>query len=289
MASVQGKIALDRGDDTSWPPAVLTQLCAGAGDSREPGRCYDRVMHSGEVDWGGGTSWSWRNALNLCRGTRHADALIRCFEKEVEGGTNWGRATEICRQREADGKLSVTVAPDLARHVSDIRVGGRRDADGDGHVAADAGGDDCDDSDPRRFPGNAEIADTEGHDEDCDPTTIAGRGGDGDRDGDGFIDEAFYNVRPDGRRNTGRDCRDSDPSTNPHGKEVCNGIDDDCDGEVDEDLLARVFRDADRDRFGDPGNSARMCVHEIRSGWVLNGDDCNDKDPTVNPSTGGCR
>jgi len=63
------------------------------------------------------------------------------------------------------------------------------DRDGDGHSDATclwAGyvlGDDCDDDDPYRFPGRAEVCDSMGHDEDCDPTTTgtyydddAGRG-----------------------------------------------------------------------------------------------------------------
>ncbi|WMS86822.1 MopE-related protein [Pleionea litopenaei] len=57
------------------------------------------------------------------------------------------------------------------------------DRDGDGHGALSCGGDDCDDRDPNRFPGNPEICDANGIDEDCDPKTV----GDKDADGDGFI------------------------------------------------------------------------------------------------------
>lgn len=67
------------------------------------------------------------------------------------------------------------------------------DSDGDGMKSVACGGNDCDDNDARRFPGNAEICDTAGHDEDCDASTIGTR----DSDGDGFVDAACWN---DGRR-----------------------------------------------------------------------------------------
>lgn len=66
------------------------------------------------------------------------------------------------------------------------------DEDRDGHRDVSCGGDDCDDSDPDRFPGNPEDCDAEGHDEDCDPYTI----GDKDVDSDGFIDSACFNYLP---------------------------------------------------------------------------------------------
>ncbi len=75
---------------------------------------------------------------------------------------------------------------------------------------------DCDDTDPRRTPGNEEICD--GLDDDCDGLA----GGEGDFDGDGFIDCM--------------DCASADPTVFPGAPEPCDGVDHDCDGVIPERL-----------------------------------------------------
>ncbi len=68
----------------------------------------------------------------------------------------------------------------------------RIDQDGDGTDSAQTGGNDCDDNDARRFPGNVEICDVDGRDEDCDFTTPGRR----DADRDGFDDASCINWGP---------------------------------------------------------------------------------------------
>ncbi|HJL20129.1 MAG TPA: MopE-related protein [Sandaracinaceae bacterium LLY-WYZ-13_1] len=102
---------------------------------------------------------------------------------------------------------------------------GNSDADGDGRDSLSCGGDDCDDDDASRYPGNSEVCDSAGHDEDCVEDTY----GDRDEDGDGFVDSACCN----GDR-CGSDCDDSSSSISPTASESCNGVDDDCDDAVDE-------------------------------------------------------
>ncbi|MEZ4340181.1 MAG: putative metal-binding motif-containing protein [Sandaracinaceae bacterium] len=101
-----------------------------------------------------------------------------------------------------------------------------RDADEDGHELVACGGDDCDDTTANRNPGNAEVCDAAGIDEDCDPTTVGGT----DADGDGAISAACCNGST-----CGGDCDDSRPEIRPTATEQCNAIDDNCDGAVDED------------------------------------------------------
>ncbi len=97
------------------------------------------------------------------------------------------------------------------------------DQDGDGHRAITCGGDDCDDSDGNTYRGNAEVCD-DGHDEDCDPTTLGGI----DDDGDEFVSAACCNGTT-----CGDDCDDSRRDVFPGATEACNTIDDDCDDTTD--------------------------------------------------------
>lgn len=71
------------------------------------------------------------------------------------------------------------------------------------------------------------------------------------------------------------DCDDTAPQVSPDLPERCNGLDDDCDGLVDEDLYA----DVDGDGFGDADASTGACL----AWWVPRAGDCDDTDPTRYP------
>ena len=80
----------------------------------------------------------------------------------------------------------------LCSETSNRCVVSRVDEDGDGDPSLSTGGSDCDDRDPKRFAGNPEICDSEGHDEDCDFETVGLR----DIDRDGHNDAACFNWGP---------------------------------------------------------------------------------------------
>ena len=163
---------------------------------------------------------------------------------------------------------------------------GSSDSDGDGWPAPE----DCDDDDPAAHPYASEICD--GVDNDCDgevdeddavdaPTWFA------DADGDGFGDADSFRTactQPTGCTADDSDCDDGDSAVFPGAQEVCNQLDDDCDGESDESDAADAptwYLDSDGDGFGDPAYSLEQC--EQPSGWVLDDADCDDFDASVHP------
>ena len=151
------------------------------------------------------------------------------------------------------------------------------DADGDGAQAQACGGSDCDDSDPNRFPGNPEVCDADDVDEDCDPSTF----GDTDADEDGFISAACCNTGAAGRPICGDDCDDGNSNLHPGEGEVCDGLDNDCDLEVDEAGIRIFYPDRDGDTFGDSTRPLELMQCGAPTGFVMSAGDCNDNDPNT--------
>jgi hypothetical protein len=64
--------------------------------------------------------------------------------------------------------------------------------------------------------------------------------------------------------------------------EVCNGIDDDGDGNIDENLAIAQYADTDQDGYGDPAVMINQCT--LLPGYVTNNQDCNDQSTVVHPA-----
>src|SRR6188768_3478853 len=76
------------------------------------------------------------------------------------------------------------------------------------------------------------------------------------------------------------DCNDAEPDVHPEATEICNSVDDDCDGSMDEDPPPS-FLDYDKDRHGDALTAVETC--DPPAGFVQTDDDCDDDDPAVHP------
>jgi hypothetical protein len=157
------------------------------------------------------------------------------------------------------------------------------DLDGDGFTVEDG---DCDDEDVAVNPDSTEICD--GLDNDCDGETDEAGGTvwyeDADGDGFGGTVEQPSCEQPSGFVDNDLDCDDALGSVNPDASELCNGVDDDCDGETDEDASDALsfYDDVDGDGYGDPESVVTTC--DMPSGYVTDASDCDDQDHEVNPA-----
>jgi hypothetical protein len=101
------------------------------------------------------------------------------------------------------------------------------DTDGDGYMACGSPGD-CNDNNPDINPGRTEVCD----DIDNNCSTVVDEGCDDDNDN--YCDKTMTVVgTPSTCTFGGNDCNDNNPNVNPSRSEVCNGIDDNCDGKMD--------------------------------------------------------
>jgi hypothetical protein len=91
-------------------------------------------------------------------------------------------------------------------------------------------------------------------------------------------------VQPIGFVTNALDCNDASSYVNPNAIEICNGLDEDCDGENDNSVVfATFYEDADGDTYGDPATGQDFCLIPTEL-FVDNGDDCDDTNATINPA-----
>jgi hypothetical protein len=127
-------------------------------------------------------------------------------------------------------------------------------------------GGDCVDSDTAYNPGASETDCTDPNDYNCDGST-----GYADADEDGWP--------------ACQECDDTDEDVNPDAVEVCNGVDDDCNGTIDGADSAdavEYYLDDDGDTYGLDDSTVLDC--SLPSGYAEQGGDCDDGDEDINPS-----
>lgn len=164
------------------------------------------------------------------------------------------------------------------------------DQDGDGFTEAE----DCDDADAQISPAADEVCD--GADNDCDG--LVDDADDGvlsqgmetfyiDSDQDGYGDSASPVVAcaaPDGHVANATDCDDEDANAAPDLEEICDGLDNNCDGAIDDETTVDLllwFWDGDDDGYGINSMSVAQC--EPPAGYVSVGDDCDDNNVAIYP------
>ena len=89
-----------------------------------------------------------------------------------------------------------------------------------------------------------------------------------DADGDG-VDESI-------------DCDDTNNMIYPNATELCDQMDNNCNGEIDEGTDRTFWRDADGDDYGNPEDVQKGCSKP--QGYVVNSQDCDDNNPTIHPA-----
>lgn len=244
------------------------------------------------------------------------DTLDQCTEPygyaTVDGDCDDGdyrihpAADEICESAGVDEDCDGLVNDDDTNLVGTTSA--YTDADGDGYGDLHSRvevcvvtsplisiGLDCDDGDPAINPGAAEVCDPLDVDEDCDgkpddrDTSATGQTAwysDVDGDGYGNDDTEVFRCDSDRLISIGGDCNDIDPDIHPATEELCSGVgvDEDCDGTVDEASAADPatwYADADRDGYGDAAVTELACTPSV--GFVGDDTDCDDGRSDVHP------
>jgi hypothetical protein len=196
---------------------------------------------------------------------------------------------------DCDGQID----EDTYRVYPDRDYDGYGDAGSEGFIISDCSIDwdnsssnnlDCNDYNSDINPDGYEYCD--GEDNDCDGlidegTTQTTHYRDADGDGYGIATDTVMACRdygPDGYAEYDGDCNDGNAAINPDSYEICDGLDNNCNGQIDEDVSGsnKFYRDADGDGYGNINTLVLLCAKP--AGYVTNSTDCNDGSSKVYPN-----
>lgn len=129
--------------------------------------------------------------------------------------------------------------------------------------------DDCDDNNPAVFPGASEVLNA--LDDDCNgviddfPGVLCYQ----DEDEDGYGNEAVWAILPElttGYALIAGDCDDTEPGIHPASVELCNGLDDNCTGTADEEVITAATT---------PFGTVSMCAGSFVTLYATEDEDFN--------------
>ena len=232
-----------------------------------------------------------------------------CNDSNVDININ---AVEVCNNEDDDCDGFVDEGSDANAPAGSLTF--FNDADGDGYgdpniiisqcampstyVSNDQ---DCDDANVDIYPNAIEYCN--GLDDNCNgsvdestavnlTTYFMDTDGDGYGDATNVLNTCPYN-QPLNTVEVSGDCSPNNTDVYPGAPEFCNGVDDTCNGDVDEGVGVNApqgsptwYYDLDGDGFGNLSNTILACEPPIGTVPIDNnyGADCNDTDPLIRPN-----
>ncbi|MEK7529613.1 MAG: putative metal-binding motif-containing protein, partial [Patescibacteria group bacterium] len=242
--------------------------------------CLDDCDDLDADNFGGNLEVCGDSLDNNCNGL--VDEFVACQDADGDGFL----AQVDCNDSDAAINPSASEVP-MNGVDEDCTDADFVDADGDGSDLNDPTEPDCDDADPTVAPGAPELCD--GLDNDCN-FVLPPSEEDGDEDGlsscEGDCDDNNDLLNADDADGDGvssceGDCNDLEDGESPDNEESCDGLDNDCDGSVDEGTLSDWWYDGDGDGDGPMSPLPHLVACAPPSGFVESNTDCDDLNADV--------